>query len=89
MRRQSMLALIDKGDAEEAHPAFWAPFVAVGEAREAAESQGEFFDFPPVRSYLKPAQKPYSSSVGPRRACSNASLTTRAVGYPIALPLRT
>jgi len=29
--RQSMLALIDKGDAEETHPAFWAPFVVVGE----------------------------------------------------------
>ncbi len=28
--RQSMLALIDKGGAE-AHPAFWAPFVVVGE----------------------------------------------------------
>ncbi len=23
--RQSMLALIDEGDAEETHPAFWAP----------------------------------------------------------------
>jgi CHAT domain-containing protein len=30
-RRQSMLALIDKGEAYEAHPAFWAPFVVVGE----------------------------------------------------------
>jgi CHAT domain-containing protein/Flp pilus assembly protein TadD len=29
--RRSMLALIDKGTQEEAHPAFWAPFVAVGE----------------------------------------------------------
>jgi CHAT domain-containing protein len=29
--RQSMLALIDKGEAYEAHPAFWAPFVVVGE----------------------------------------------------------
>ena len=29
--RQSMLALIDKGEPREAHPAFWAPFVAVGE----------------------------------------------------------
>jgi CHAT domain-containing protein/tetratricopeptide (TPR) repeat protein len=29
--RQSMLALIDKGDAYEAHPAYWAPFVVVGE----------------------------------------------------------
>ena len=29
--RQSMLALIDKGTPQEAHPAFWAPFVVVGE----------------------------------------------------------
>ena len=29
--RRSMLALIDKGRAEEAHPAYWAPFVLVGE----------------------------------------------------------
>jgi hypothetical protein len=29
--RQSMLALIDKGKAYEAHPAYWAPFVVVGE----------------------------------------------------------
>jgi hypothetical protein len=29
--RQSMLALIDKGEAYGAHPAYWAPFVVVGE----------------------------------------------------------
>jgi len=29
--RRSMLALIDKGEPQEAHPAFWAPFVVVGE----------------------------------------------------------
>jgi hypothetical protein len=29
--RHSMLTLIDKGTREEAHPAFWAPFVVVGE----------------------------------------------------------
>jgi CHAT domain-containing protein len=29
--RQSMLALIDEEAPEEAHPAFWAPFVVVGE----------------------------------------------------------
>jgi hypothetical protein len=29
--RQSMLALIDKGEAYETHPAFWAPFIVVGE----------------------------------------------------------
>jgi CHAT domain-containing protein len=29
--RRSMLALIDKGKPHEAHPAYWSPFVAVGE----------------------------------------------------------
>jgi CHAT domain-containing protein len=29
--RQSMLAMIDTGKSYEAHPAFWAPFVVVGE----------------------------------------------------------
>ncbi len=29
--RRAMLALIDKGEAKEAHPAYWAPFVVVGE----------------------------------------------------------
>ena len=29
--RRSILALIDKGQPHEAHPAYWAPFVVVGE----------------------------------------------------------
>jgi CHAT domain-containing protein len=29
--RRAMLALIEKGAAHEAHPAYWAPFVVVGE----------------------------------------------------------
>ena len=29
--RRSMLALVDKGEPHEAHPAYWAPFVVVGE----------------------------------------------------------
>ena len=29
--RRSMLAMIETGDAKEAHPAYWAPFVVVGE----------------------------------------------------------
>jgi CHAT domain-containing protein len=29
--RRSMLALIDKGNLREAHPANWAPFIVVGE----------------------------------------------------------
>ncbi len=33
--RQSMLALIEKGTPEEAHPALWAPFIVVGEGGAA------------------------------------------------------
>jgi CHAT domain-containing protein len=29
--RRAMLAMIDKGKPHEAHPAYWAPFVVVGE----------------------------------------------------------
>jgi CHAT domain-containing protein len=29
--RRSMLAMIDKGDPHESHPAFWSPFIVVGE----------------------------------------------------------
>ncbi|HEY7551671.1 MAG TPA: CHAT domain-containing protein, partial [Hyphomicrobiaceae bacterium] len=33
--RRSMLALVEKGSREEAHPAYWAPFVVVGEGAAA------------------------------------------------------
>jgi CHAT domain-containing protein len=29
--RRAMLALIDKGAVHEAHPAYWVPFIVVGE----------------------------------------------------------
>ncbi len=32
--RRAMLALIDEGAAREAHPAYWAPFIVVGEGRQ-------------------------------------------------------
>lgn len=34
--RRAMLALIDEGDPEEAHPSFWAPFVVVGEGSSSS-----------------------------------------------------
>jgi len=34
--RRAMLAMIDKGKPHEAHPAYWAPFVVVGEGGSAA-----------------------------------------------------
>jgi CHAT domain-containing protein/tetratricopeptide (TPR) repeat protein len=33
--RGAMLAMIDKGEARQAHPAYWAPFVVVGEGAAA------------------------------------------------------
>ena len=33
--RRSMLAMIDKGEPHEGHPAYWAPFVVVGEGAAA------------------------------------------------------
>ncbi len=33
--RRAMLAMIDGGKPEEAHPAYWAPFVLVGEGAAA------------------------------------------------------
>ncbi len=33
--RRAMLAMIDSGKPHEAHPAFWAPFVVVGEGAAA------------------------------------------------------
>jgi CHAT domain-containing protein len=33
--RRAMLAMIDKGKPQEAHPAYWAPFVVVGEGAAA------------------------------------------------------
>jgi len=34
--RRSMLAMIDSCDPKEAHPAYWAPFVVVGEGSSAS-----------------------------------------------------
>ena len=33
--RRAMLAMIDKGEPRQAHPAYWAPFVVVGEGAAA------------------------------------------------------
>jgi CHAT domain-containing protein len=38
--RRSMLSMIDTGKAYEAHPAFWAPFVLVGEGHATVSGTG-------------------------------------------------
>ena len=50
--RRSMLALIDKGEPHEAHPAYWAPFVVVGEGG-AVNAGGS----PPNNVVPSPARK--------------------------------
>ena len=50
--RRSMLALIDKGEPHEAHPAYWAPFVVVGEGG-AVNAGGS----PPNNVVPNPARK--------------------------------
>ena len=50
--RRSMLALIDKGEPHEAHPAYWAPFVVVGEG-SAINAGGS----PPTDVVASPARK--------------------------------
>ena len=62
--RRSMLALIDKGEPHEAHPAYWAPFVVVGEGNtDAAVTTGATMvtnmkKTPTAAKNQKPAPRP-------------------------------
>jgi CHAT domain-containing protein len=59
--RRSMLALIDKGEPHEAHPAYWAPFVVVGEGgTDAALTTGAttVTKVPTAAKNQKPAPRP-------------------------------
>ena len=62
--RRSMLALIDKGESHEAHPAYWAPFVVVGEGgTDAAVTTGattvtNMKKVPTAAKNQKPAPRP-------------------------------
>ena len=62
--RRSMLALIDKGEPHEAHPAYWAPFVVVGEGgtdaavTTAATTVTNMKKVPTAAKNQKPAPRP-------------------------------
>jgi hypothetical protein len=52
-----MLAMVDSGDPKEAHPAYWAPFVVVGEGSSpsAPLATSSIVPNPPkIRSKKKP-----------------------------------
>lgn len=59
--RRSMLALIDKGQPDEAHPGIWAPFVVVGEGGVRAKLEAappERLPAPAARSSATKAPSP-------------------------------
>jgi hypothetical protein len=59
--RRSMVALIEQGEPDEAHPAYWAPFVVVGEG--AAGIAATPTSAPVAASAPMPAAEPASAVV--------------------------
>jgi CHAT domain-containing protein/tetratricopeptide (TPR) repeat protein len=55
--RLSMVALIEQGEAYEAHPAYWAPFVVVGEG-------GEGINASPSASHVTASTPPVTAAPG-------------------------
>jgi CHAT domain-containing protein/tetratricopeptide (TPR) repeat protein len=60
--RQSMLAMIDRGQPVETHPAYWAPFVVVGEGR------GEASALSTSSIISRPDAQPVAKTVGNQNA---------------------
>ena len=62
--RRSMLAMIQRGDPHEGHPAYWAPFIVVGEGAALVEplSTSSIVAVPetqlPTKPRIRPAKKP-------------------------------
>jgi hypothetical protein len=76
--RQSMVALIERGEPQEAHPAYWAPFVVVGEGN-AAELSAK----PLATSSIVPGPQPPSAS---RPCLRNSSASSGVSGGIPPLP---
>ena len=60
--RRSMVALIEQGEPQEAHPAYWAPFVVVGEG-----SAAELAATPLATSSIVPGPQPPASRPRPSK----------------------
>jgi CHAT domain-containing protein len=56
--RQSMLAMIDKGQPLETHPAFWAAFIVVGEGEATALTTSSILSGPDTQPVPKPKNIP-------------------------------
>jgi hypothetical protein len=59
-----MLAMIDKGQAVETHPAYWAPFVVVGEGggEASALTTSSIISGPDAHQVPKPKTPPTKKS---------------------------
>ena len=67
--RRAMLALIDSGNADQAHPAYWAPFAVVGEGGAAVSvavgAPAPVGAAAPGSAVAEPAMRPARVSVAP------------------------
>jgi CHAT domain-containing protein len=65
--RQSMLAMIDKGQPVETHPALWAPFIVVGEGggEASALTTSSILSAPDAQPVPKPKTPPTKKPVPP------------------------
>jgi hypothetical protein len=68
-----MLAMIESGDAKEAHPALWAPFVVVGEGSpvESAGAQIPMAPAPAKKAAAKSSlkkQAPWTADIWRKQA---------------------
>ena len=84
--RRSMLALIDKGTPDEAHPAYWAPFVVVGEG--GVTSTLAVKAAPPVTGAIgaPSATAPLNTEVAPSAPTSIAAPAIQPSSKTSALP---
>jgi hypothetical protein len=69
--RRSMVALIEQGAPHEAHPAYWAPFVVVGEGSTGKlaptpVATSSIVPEPQVPAKTKPSSRPRPSKQAPR-----------------------
>ena len=67
--RRAMLTLIDKGEPHELHPAYWAPFVVVGEGSGEVPAQSVFSitrpEAPPTKTKERQPTRPATKSEAP------------------------
>src|SRR5262245_4727852 len=89
--RRSMLALIDRGEPHEAHAAYRAPFVVVGQGARASVQALPVTQSEAARNALKGKATPKGSddwikrAFGSQQACTARNLIVTIGGVPMPL----